>query len=341
MINFSSQGASAIRRSSRGKVALILEGDGQTAVFKSLSQAQAAGLEPHALMLAGLCFMGFPAQVALVYENGSPADALAQAAALSRGGWICAPGIGQAELVSFVKEKRVQGTPVRAVASNATAPDSEGIVNFCADGLVIGYDGVETPVSAADYACRVAGILAGLSLARSATYLELPEVISFDESDDMDGDIDNGRLIVCSGGEGARLGRAVTSLVTVPVGTSSELRKIKIAEAVDMIKSDIRQTFEKDYIGKAINDYDSKLLLVTAINGYLAALAGDVLDKSYDNRAFVDYDAQRVWLQSNGVDVDGLSDTEILTANTDSSVFLGASIRFVDAMEDLTFGITM
>ena len=346
MIDFSSVGASAVRRSARGNVALIVGGSGASAVFKSAgAAASASGLSSADKLALQLCFLGYPAKVTLIHtgegEGKDIPGALAEAALASRGGWMCAPGLSSGALVGFIKEQRAARNPVRGVVAGGAAPDCEGIVNLNAGGISVLLDDETVEVSPELYACRIAGTLAGLSLDRSATYLALPEVTAFDESGDPDGDIDIGKLILCRGGEGVRLGRAVTSLTSVVTGMSSELKKIKVAEAVDMIKRDIRDTFEKDYIGKIINDYDSKLLLVTAINGYLASLMGNVLDRSYDNRAFVDMEAQALYLMQHGIDTEGMSETDILTANTGSAVFLGAQVRFVDAMEDLTFSVVM
>jgi hypothetical protein len=341
MIAFSSAGASAVRRSARGSVAVVSAGVETMQTFKALSEAENAGLSADDLRRARLCFLGGPAKLTFVPLGEDAHAALTLAAQQSEGGWLCAPDIASATAVAFVKARRLTGDGVRAVVADALAPDSAGIVNLCMGGLHVNLTGESESVSADDYACRIAGTLAGLSLSQSATYLPLAEITAFDASADPDADIDAGKLIICQGTDGPRLGRAVTSLTTVAAGQSAELKKIKIAEAVDMIRRDIRATFEKDYIGKAMNDYDSKLLLVTAINGYLASLAGDVLDRRYDNRAYVDFDAQRVFLMGQGVDVDNLSETEILTANTDSHVFLAAALRFVDAMEDLTFRVSM
>ena len=94
-------------------------------------------------------------------------------------------------------------------------------------------------------------------------------------------------------------------------------------------------------MGKVLNDYDNKLLLVTAINAYLKGLEGDVLDKTADNRCFVSLSGQRSYLESRGTDTSDMKDTDILKANTDSQVFLEAKLTFCDAMEDLALVISM
>ena len=137
------------------------------------------------------------------------------------------------------------------------------------------------------------------------------------------------------------LGRAVNSLTTVTTAHGAAFRKIKIVDGVDLIRADITRTFREGYIGSVLNDYDNKLLLVTAINAYFKALEGDVLDKTADNACRVSLSGQRGWLESHGTDTSEMSDAEILRANTGSEVFLEASLTFCDAMEDLTLRIAM
>ena len=202
-----------------------------------------------------------------------------------------------------------------AVVANATAPDCEGIVNLCVSGLTL-EDGA---MEAKDYAVRVAALLAALPLTRSAA----------------------GKLIIVPGREGYRLGRAVNSLTTLTPDKAAPFQKIKIVEGIDLIRGDIAKAFESGYVGKVLNDYDNKLLLVTAINAYLKGLEGDVLDKTADNRCFVSLSGQRSYLESRGTDTSEMKDTDILKANTGSQVFLEAKLTFCDAMEDLALVISM
>lgn len=118
-------------------------------------------------------------------------------------------------------------------------------------------------------------------------------------------------------------------------------QKIKIVEGIDLIRTDIASTFESGYIGKVLNDYDNKLLLVTAINAYIRQMEGDVLDKTAENLCEISLEGQRTYLQSIGTDTADLTDMEILKANTDSQVFLEAQLTFCDAMEDLSLKISM
>lgn len=343
IINFKTAGGSAVRRSARGQAVLLAEsGEAKSMSFSSPEQAEDCGLTAREARLVRLCFLGNPARVQLIlYREGTEDQTLADCAALAEGGWLCAPDMSAESVAAFVREKRAQGRPVRAVVSTGGSPDCAGVVNLTTGGISVLLEGESESISTADYCARIAGILAGLSLRQSATYYALPEVTGFTPSAQPEEDIAAGRLILDRGSTGARIARAVTSLVTLTDGADSAFQKIKIAEGVDLIRSDIRSVFESEYVGKVLNDYDSKLLLVTAVNSYFSGLEGSVLDTGRVNRASVDFQAQKRWLESRGVDTSAMSDTAILSANTGSQVFLRASVRFADAMEDLDLEITM
>ena len=66
-----------------------------------------------------------------------------------------------------------------------------------------------------------------------------------------------------------------------------------------------------------------------------------MLDPSYNNIAEIDVDAQRIYLQSIGVDVSTMKEQEIKEYNTGSKVFAKASVKFLDAIEDLQFTVYM
>ena len=47
------------------------------------------------------------------------------------------------------------------------------------------------------------------------------------------------------------------------------------------------------------------------------------------------------YLQEKGQDISQMTETEILTANTGSQVFIVSNVKFVDAMEDLQMTVNM
>ena len=339
-INFQTAAVTAITRSARGALAVALtdatEGGAAEAVYKSLAEVPEDKFTPANYRLLKLAFLAAPSKV-YVLRAGEDDSAVYDALERLQFDWLAAPGLDDAEVISFIKMLRANGRGVKAVVANATAPDCEGIVNLCVSDLVL-EDGA---IDAKDYAVRVAGLLAALPLTRSATYASLSEVISCAASADPDKDVDDGKLILVAGRDGYRLGRAVNSLTTLTVDKAAPFQKIKIIEGIDLIRTDIAQAFESGYVGKVLNDYDNKLLLVTAINAYLKGLEGDVLDKTADNRCFVSLSGQKSYLESQGTDTSDMKDADILRANTGSQVFLEANLTFCDAMEDLSLMISM
>ena len=339
-INFQTAAVSAITRSARGVLAVALtdatEGGAVEAVYKSLAEVPEEQFTADSYRLLKLAFLAPPSKVCVLRVGG---DGSAVYDALERltFDWLAAPGLDDAGVISFIKSQRGAGRGVKAVVANAAAPDCEGIVNLCASDLVLD-DGA---IDARNYAVRVAGLLAALPLTRSATYVSLPEVVGCAALDDPNGGVDGGKLIIVSGRDGYRLGRAVNSLTTLTPDKAAPFQKIKIVEGIDLIRTDIAQAFESGYVGKVLNDYDNKLLLVTAINAYLKGLEGDVLDKTADNRCAVSLSGQRSWLESQGTDTSDMKDADILRANTGSQVFLEADLTFCDAMEDLSLMISM
>ena len=335
-ISFQTAAVSAITRSARGVLAVAVKdataGGAAEAAYKSLAEVPEDKFSPENYRLLKLAFLAAPTKV-WVLRVGEDAEKTYQALERLRFDWLAAPGLEDARVMSFIKTLRNGGRGVKAVVANATAPDCEGIVNLCVSGLTL-EDGA---MEAKDYAVRVAA----LPLTRSATYVNLPEVVGCDALAEPDADVDAGKLIIVPGRDGYRLGRAVNSLTTLTPDKAAPFQKIKIVEGIDLIRGDIAKAFESGYVGKVLNDYDNKLLLVTAINAYLKGLEGDVLDKTADNRCFVSLSGQRSYLESRGTDTSEMKDTDILKANTGSQVFLEAKLTFCDAMEDLALVISM
>lgn len=336
-ISFETAAVSAIRRSSRGVVGLLLmdttSGGEAVAVYESLAEVPESLFTAENYRTIALAFKAAPRKVIVVRANAAD-EAMMEGLEAD---WVVSPVMEADLLAAYIKTQRGKGKSVKAVVANADAPDCEGVVNLCVSDLVL-EDG---PVTPAVYTARIAGLLAALPLTQSATYANLPEVVSCGVYNDPDAAVEAGQLIIVAGSSGYRLGRAVTSLTTLTADKGAPFQKIKIVEGIDLIRGDIARAFENGYVGKVPNDYDNKLLLVTAINGYLSGLVGDVLDKTAENRAFVSLMGQKAYLQSMGVDTADMTDAAILRANTGSHVFLEASLTFCDAMEDLYLVIAM
>jgi len=343
-ISFSSLASSAIVRSSRGIVALILKDDTgafDTKEYRSIAEVEAADWTAANLAFIKQAFLGVPSKVIIERLD---ADATSYNAALLRLGgkrwnYLAVPGIQTADVETIatqVKTWRSSKKPFKVVLPDSTS-DHEGIINFATSGIVVG----GTTYSAADYAARIAGILAGLPLTRSATYYELPEVEAITESADPDADIDDGKLILINDDGKIKIGRGVNSLTTLTSGKRADFKKIKIIEGHDLVQEDITRTFNDEYVGKVNNSYDNQVLFITSINAYLRGLAGDVLDPSSDNVVGVDVAAQRQAWEDIGTDTSEWDDQKVKETSFQSKVFLSGTLKFLDAVEDLEFKISV
>lgn len=350
LIEFKTKGVSAIKRSARGIVAMVLKQEDTDAMnFYKITSIDdipeiftGDNLDYIKQVLMGtplrLLVQTIPKESVIEAKIGLD-DALRELNAL-KWNYICMPEAKEEEmsdLVSWIKTKRnINRKTFKAVISGVEA-DHEGVINFATEDIKVG-EKIYTP---SKYTPRIAGILAGLALDRSATYFKLTEVDSIRRHEEPDKDINKGQMILVDDGEYIKIGRACNSLVTFTTDHGEEFRKIKIMEGVDMVTDDIRDTFHDRYVGNIINDYDHKVLFIAAIHVYFSVLEGNVLDRNAKNMVEISYDEQRNYAILKGEDVDKMEVMEILKYNTGDNVFLAGSVKFVDAMENLKLSIFM
>lgn len=209
------------------------------------------------------------------------------------------------------------------------AADNMAVVNFSASGIVAGGE----TFTGADYCSRIAGLLAGTALSDSATSAPLDEVTAVDEIADPDAAVAAGKLILVHDGRKVRLSRAVNSLVTVPEDQSESLRKIKIVEAVDLIRQQAKVIIDDKFRGKG-NSYDTKQLIVSTLYEFLLELEKETVIHEGTSYVELNLQKQRAWLKEQGVDVTGMTDEEILKADTGSKIFVKMGGTILDGMED-------
>ena len=347
-IVFSTKAASTIARSEKGVVALVLRdvnANGGHTLTSSTQIPESLGAENKAYIERA--FTGYinPPRKVIVYVL--PADAANLTDALTymetqTFDYLAGPqDITQEEctaIVNWVKEQRASGFTPKAVLPNTPA-DSEAIVNFTTEGIT---DGTKE-YTAAKYCSRIAGIIAGTPMTISCTYAALSEVSDVDRltKDEMDDAIDSGEFIIFYDGEKVKVGRGVNSLQTTTQDKGEAFKKIKIVEAVDMIRKDIKETVEDNYIGKYANSYDNKCLLISAIKGYLAGLEDSGILERETSEVGIDLGEQESYLLSIGKDISDMSEEEIKTASTADKIFLKAKITILDAIEDINLNIAI
>jgi hypothetical protein len=343
LIEFKAKADTAIKRSENGVVAVVLKDSANTTFDTKVYTKETDVVQSHWSAASKdylrLIFLGSPSRV--IVERIGTADAVSVALDRLKNkafNYLCMPGASTNDTNNaavWLKAQRDSDKKTyKAVLANAA--NNEGIVNFCTEGIKVG----NKTYTAAEYCCRIAGLLAGLPLTRSATYAVLPEAESINESTSPDTDIDAGKLILINDGVKIKIARGVNSLVTLSGDKTEDMKKIKIIEGLDIIRDDIRSTFEAQYVGTN-NSYDNKCLFIAAVNQYFKLLVQQgVLYDKYDNYAEIDIAAQTEWLMQQ-TDISSWDEEQIKTADTKSTIFAAANIKLQDSIEDLRFSISI
>lgn len=347
IINFQTLATTAILRSAKGVVALAVKDSTDvsfdTKIYKDITEVDPLDWKAANLDYIEKTFLGSPSKVIVerVANDAENFNAALTRLQTKKWNYLAIPGAAAGDVstvVTWLKARRDTDKKTFKLVIPASAPDHEGIIDFQTDDIEVGV----TTYTNYEYCARIAGILAGLPFSRSSTYYALSEVESITESADPDGDIDDGKLILINDGANIKIARGVNSLTTTSTEKGAIFKKIKIIDGVDLVRDDIRDTFDTEYVGKVINNYDNKMLFLAAINAYFKIIAKeDILDVNYENIAEIDIESQRTYLESIGVDLSVLEEQQIKEYNTGSKVFAKANVRFVDAIEDLYFEIYM
>lgn len=377
IISFEEAGITAIERSKRGIVALILE-EPKESVTKLLTDHQdtvgnqiKAITNPFTVYTTDdipselteqnqeylrMCLKGYvttPYRIKVMLQETSESSAAAtkwdaslKILATDRWDYLAIPTIEQAAVdtvSTWIKTNRENKfKKIKAVLPGCTA-DYEGIVNFSNKKIKT----ATKEYTPAEYTARIAGLICGTPMTISATYAPLSEVIDCDkyDLDENDEKVNAGEFFIWYDGKKYKMSRAVNSLITTTQGKQEGYQTIKIVDVMDMIYDDIRNTAQDSYIGKYTNDYDNKCLLITAITGYLKQLEADRLLQRDYSLVDIDVEAVKNYQLSNGLytkeELADMSDLEIKKLDTKKKVFLKAQIKILDAMEDIILPVSI
>ncbi|RTE05490.1 phage tail sheath subtilisin-like domain-containing protein [Paenibacillus whitsoniae] len=344
-IAFKSAAAAAIAQGGVGIVALIMKdslvttGVNEYDLFTTADIP--AGLSATNKDFAALALSGSPSQVKLIVLPTDAEDYTDAQNYLETILWnvLAVPGIVTADVAGMATwVKGLFDTKLMKISAvlPTTAADHPAVFNFTTDNIKVG----ATTYTNAAFCARIAGLIAGLPLTVSPTYQVLSDVTDVPKMTKAQADaaIDAGQLILYHDGEKVKIARGVTSLTTLST-FSVDWKKIKVVRILNKIYSDIKRTCEDNYIGKYSNSYINKLLLVSSIGAYFDQLEADgVLDPG---KSVIDIDSatQRTYLQSIGTNTTGWSDQQVKEANTRDQVFLKASAKPLDAIEDIKLDI--
>ncbi len=337
---FKQKGATVIARSAKGIVALIIKDDTDgapiKAIYKSIADVDFTKFSKRNFDYINLLYLGAPSKVIVININGkSVTDALNMLASL-KFNYLAMPAVSEEEVLTisaWIKSQRDDNKKTFKAVLPKSPSDHEGIINFTGENIKSSVS--DDVFNTGEYCVRIAGILAGLPFSRSSTYFKLSDITDMTDVLDANERIKKGELVIIFDGENYKIARGINSFVSHTATKGSDFSKIKVVDGMDLYRDDITDVFENHYVGKYINDYDNKQAFVGAINAYNKSLEGDVLDKSYKNESKIDVEAQKLYLESTGVDTSTMKEMEIKTANTGTNVFVTGNIKLADTMEDL------
>lgn len=357
VIEFSKKAGSAIERSSRGTVLLLLNDATKQEVvtaYSSLGYVDKSHWTDKNYKYLKYAFKGKPGKVICVraVKTETKVD-IVKSILLFKNlqfDYFAFPECSSEDAAAlssfFDTEKKTNYNRAKAVLPNM-AGDSPAVINFAASGISVVWDDAEEAesVSTAEYTARIAGILAGIPLTQSSTSYVLDEVVDIKQPEDPDAEIGAGKLILVFDGERFKIGRGVTSLQTVTEICPEDWKKIKLVEATDLIRSDIKDTYQESYVGKKNNSYANRQQFVGAVNTYLKELEGSLIDADEDHEVSVDAVWISRYLVKNGFktqdEVDTMSEIQLKKSNTGSMVAICGKCKLLDAMEDLTLSMTL
>lgn len=343
-ISFESMGLSAIQRSERGIVLLLLKAEDSSEVgeYQFTTLLDLPKEKPLSAELEKLIKLAFEANphkmIVEVYDDSTRTlDEVLKKISLMRFNYYSAPNGDEEDEQSILnwhkKEVSEKDKTFKFVAYNEEA-DDETVINWAVDELV--YD--DKTYSGQEFTALISSQLASLPLTRSFTYFSWNKLtqanLPFSENEDEA--VNEGKLFLTYDGEKYKIARGVNSLTTYNEDKGEDFSKIRVVEAMHLIKDDIRQTWENNYAGKILNKYENKQQFIALINQvYFKELEETVLDAEGNSKVDIDVLANREYAIKRGADVEEMKEMDIKTYNTGSNVFLSGTVNLLDAMEDL------
>lgn len=249
-------------------------------------------------------------------------------------GYLIAPQITEdadkKKLADFIKSQRNdEDYPIKGVVYNYKA-DSEGIVNFTGKDL-------GNEITSNEYCVDVASYLCTLNANESITGKTAKRVSGCDIKDDNDECVANGELFLYNDGTNIVFSVGVNSLTTIPVDQNDYITKIRVIEVIDMIKSDLRASFQGNYIGNFGNSYANRKTLVNSVNSYLRSISKEgYLSNDTSSICELDVDETRNYLETKGINTDDMKDSDVLKQPIDSHVFIKITLYVMDVVESIT-----
>ncbi|MBE1305841.1 phage tail sheath protein [Clostridium botulinum] len=340
----------------RGGVAILILKDDtdknfNTAEYKTLTDLELdeAKYTPINLQYIKDTLLGKPSKVVVVRVDVEKevTDALNIVKNLYTSGWITLVSETKSDydtLFSWTKTRRDTGKKTfKSIVYDPTAPpDHEGIV-VLGNTKVTFKDNTRGEKSGYEFLPTLLGYIASAGTDAGTTYMAMENLKCVEEPDNVNAEIQLGKLILINDENVVKIGLGVNSLTTFTKDKTEDFSLIEVIEAKDLITDDIRSIFKNSYLGKYKNKPDNQMLFVGAVNTYFGSLAdGDVLDDGFENTSYINIEAQRqAWINSGKVEAKDWDDATVKKNTFKRKLFLAGNVKVLTSMTDVDFPITL
>ncbi|MBN3369085.1 phage tail sheath protein [Clostridium botulinum] len=340
----------------RGGVAILLLKDDtdknfNTAEYKTLTDLELdeAKYTPTNLQYIKDALLGNPNKIVVVRVDAEKevTDALNIVKSLYTSGWITLVSETKADhdtLVSWIKTRRdTDKKTFKAIVFNPTTPpDYEGVV-VLGNEKVIFKDNTRGEKAGYEFLPTLLGYIASAGTDIGTTYMVMENLKSVLEPDNINAEIQLGKLVLINDENVVKIGLGVNSLTTFTTDKKEDFSLIEVIEAKDLITDDIRSIFKNSYLGKYKNKLDNQMLFIGAVNTYFTGLAGrDVLDSEFENTSYINIEAQRqAWINSGKAEAKEWDEATVKRNAFKRKLFLAGNIRILTSMTDVDFPITL
>lgn len=370
---FKQLAVSAIKRSERGVAAIIIRDDtlGSDAITKKIyrSSMDVASKDYSAenLRIIERCFLVAVNKVIVISlpKAGEFKDAL-KVLAKCKYNYVCTTDpVEQQTLANYVVDynetKKGKMKHTVAIVFDATTADSKYVINTknpTVTEIQTDAKGVKSNVVVPmnEYLPRLCALLANLPMNRSCTSYVLEDLVDVSdiETDETSNDdwVDKGYFILIVDDDEVKVAKGVNSLTTFTSTDTEDMSHIIIVESMNLVIEDIATTFKRKYQGKYKNYLSNQKLFIDAVNAYFKELEKEeIMDPDYTgnddagtkgNQAYIDVEAQRnAWLSVGKSAAADWTEDKVRSMAFKTTVFLAATVKILDAIEDLKFVITM
>ena len=348
-VNFKKLADTAVIRSERGVLAIVIKDATDTTfsykIYGSLAEVDEDDYTAANYKSISLAFLAGPYKV-IVVRVGSSDTITAVTPILDNLSfdWVCSNvSTFHAGLVTYVGTVNTAGRmrKIKAVVAGQSSADDMHVVNV-SNTTVTEAANAPTTTAIDAYLPRIAGILAACPLTESVTSRALDDLVDCSAVSTIDTVIDAGNLCLYREDNAIRIARGVNTLKTLGTTYTADMKKITVVEVMDLLQQDIIRVFKESYLGKVRNTADNQGNLVAAILGYMRDLVAEgVLDAAGENAVAVDTNAIKAAWAAAGKDVSDWTDAKAKATPYGSYVYLTATCRIIDAMEDLVMDIYM